>query len=225
MQANRQVSFVDLCGETDKSLTSVHLATFHEFVESDFDLYGTFDDDAYFGNPQGALWAIRSYALWHLIYYGDRELGAIGPMSRARLNRIYDGIAGSYGNLHGPPWMFYGCQFYTREFFKRVDWKGLLSGLKYWSDFALLMEAHRQGLAIIEVDLPEYVHQGAKGRVAKADAWPAQEAIDQVQKENIFLHEWFKDTSYIFDIDRMHERLIETRLRPRLTDPNAKHRG
>ena len=224
--------YLDWRGSTDRSLTSVHLRNFAEFLESDFDVCCTFDDDAAFELPMGAPERIDTFlckeAAWrHAAPIAEgRPIGAIGPMSTSRCTYAYDGIEGSVGELAGPPWMFYGCQFYTRAMLETIDWQTILSNLKYWSDFALLMEAHRQGFACVEMDLKGYVHRGAKGRVAKADAWPAAEAIEQVMLENDFLNKWFAGTEYIDTINAMHAKLINTRLQPRVDDPkNAKHRG
>lgn len=220
-------TFIDWRDKTDKSLTSVHLLNFEAFFASDCDLLGVYDDDACFDAPYLALERIRDLYDWRNEWHSKgKVLGAFGPMSEARRRQAYNDLQGACGELAGPPWMFYGCQFYTRSFLEVVDWRGLLSGLKYWSDFALLMEGHRKGFCCVENDMPCYVHHGAKGKIAKADSWPAAEAIDQVRRENIFLHRWFTEPEYLNAIDSMHQRLIETRLQPRVDDPdNAKHRG
>lgn len=209
--------FIDWRGQTDGSLTAVHILNIEAFLKSDAEILGIFDDDACFDYPCNAMdEVIERFDRRDTILPSGLVMGSYGPMSDFFWYHNYEKRDDACGELNKNPWAFYGCQFYHRDMLQVIDWRTLLSNLKIWSDFALMMEGHRQGHGLFEAHIEGYKHRGSKGTKRVMDKWTATEMRDMLLQENAFLNTWFANTMYVEYINKLHATFIKKKLQPRI---------
>jgi hypothetical protein len=208
---------LDWRGQTDGSLPSAHYKNFEEFLASDAEILGIFDDDARFDYPLHSMAEVcRLYDMKDRLCFSGRPIGAMGPMSDFFWYHKHESDPDAAGEIDSNPWAFYGCQFYHRAAIEAIDWRTLLTKLKIWSDFSLMMEIHRKGFSLYEIHMEGYVHRGSKGTANDKDQWTAQQMKDMILQENEFLNEWFDGTIYQPFMNKMHATIIKKKLQPRI---------
>lgn len=209
---------------TDGSLTSSHRRLFTDILTSlTYDIVGIMDDDALYEYPRTTISKILEVFDTFKSPSG-RPVGAAGPMSAFFHFTKHDNLWGAIAELEKNPWAFYGSQFYHRKALMAIDYQTLCDNLKYWSDFAIMMEIHRQGFCLVEAHIPGYKHRGSKGKSDDAEIWTAEQALAQVEKEGKFLDRWFANTMYLDFIHRLHHTIKTKKLLPRIKDPNYRYR-